>query len=306
MALRKSLRDSVRLLGFLIVGFAPTAAGAEVASAKSLPSPVDGYPIGWCIRAKPEMFADAKAAGFEHVELALQDVLPLTDDEFRVLVAQLRASGLRALSGYNSVPKEIMIVGPTADIPQQEAHLRRLIERAATLKLTYLILNAGPSWRVPEGGSRDAALAQLTDFGRRFAALTARHGITVLLPTVRNTDSNLITTIAEAVALVEAVNHPNFMLMVDYSFLRIQRDDLNALRRARGHLKNVHIANPEKNRTYPMDDTESDYPSFFRLLKEIGYRGGVSVHAGTQNFAADAPRAITFLRTKVRELSGPK
>jgi D-psicose/D-tagatose/L-ribulose 3-epimerase len=103
---------------------------------------------------------------------------------------------------------------------------------------------------------------------------------------------------------VKAVNRADLQMMVDYSFLTIQKDDLNALLAAGDHLKNVHISNPAANRTYPMSDDQSDYASFFGMLKRIGYRGGISVHAGTQSFATDAPRAITFLREKARDLAG--
>jgi sugar phosphate isomerase/epimerase len=102
------------------------------------------------------------------------------------------------------------------------------------------------------------------------------------------------------------VNHANFKLMVDYSFLRIQKEDMNALLAAREVLRHVHIANPEKNRTYPLTDDESDYAAFFDVLKQIGYRGGISVHASTQNFAVDAARAIAFLRAKATELAASK
>jgi sugar phosphate isomerase/epimerase len=271
--------------------------------AAAIPPPVPGVPIGWCILAKPEVFADAKSAGFEYVELALQGVLPMSDAEFHQLAGQLAELGLHARTGYNAIPKEIMLVGPQADAATQDTHLARLLARAAELKLEYLILNAGASWKVPEGFSRDQAFRQLTEFARRFASAAAAKNITVLVEPLRSTDSNMLTTIAEAVALVEAVRHPNFQMMVDYSFLRIQKDDVTALLKARGHLRHVHIANPEKNpRVYPMDENESDYASFFRVLKTIGYRGGISVHAGTNNFAAEAPRAIAFLRREAAEL----
>jgi hypothetical protein len=39
------------------------------------------------------------------------------------------------------------------------------------------------------------------------------------------------------------------------------------------------------------------------VLKQIGYRGGLSVHAGTSAFAVDAPRAIGLLRTHARDLA---
>src|SRR5690349_21470607 len=91
------------LLAASLTAFNSFADGAT----NSVPPPVPGIPIGWCIRAKAPVFADAKWAGFEYVELALQDVLPLTDDDFAKLNAELQKLNLRALSGYNPIPKEL-------------------------------------------------------------------------------------------------------------------------------------------------------------------------------------------------------
>jgi sugar phosphate isomerase/epimerase len=54
-----------------------------------------------------------------------------------------------------------------------------------------------------------------------------------------------------------------------------------------------------------MDERESDYESFFKTLKLIGYRGGLSVHASTSSFDSDAQRAITFLRRRAQWLAQP-
>jgi sugar phosphate isomerase/epimerase len=280
----------------------PPTANSKLPSTTQLPPTVAGIPIGWCVLAKPEAFMQAKSAGFEYIELALQGVLPLGEDDFLKMVGQLQSLGLTVRCGYNAIPKEIRLVGPDVDAARQDHHLAFLLKRAAALKLRYIIFNAGASWRVPAGFNRDTARQQLVEFSRRFATAAARQNMSVLLEPQRDRDSNLLTTIDEAVALVNAVNHPNFQLMVDYSFLRIQKDDVRALLKAGSHLRHVHISNPEKNRTYPMSDADSDYASFFNLLQQIGYRGGLSVHASTQDFDADAPRAITFLRTKARNL----
>ena len=284
------------------------AAGPEspqaTVHAAEVPAPVPGYPVGWCILAKPEVFADAKKAGYEFVELAMQGVLPLPAADFDRLAAQLHETGPRALSGYNVVPRDLLLVGPAVDRARQDAHIAHVVRRASALRLTYLILNAGAAWKVPDGFSRDEAFNQLADFGRRFATAAAASNLVVLVEPLRSTDSNLLVTINEAVALVEAVKHPSFAMMVDYSFVRITKDDVNALLKAGKHLRHVHIANPDKNpRTYPLEEGESDYASFFRVLKQIGYRGGLSVHAGSKDPMAEAPRAITFLRAKARELA---
>src|SRR5687767_7490147 len=86
-----------------------TAAGA----------PVAGFPVGWCVRARADVFTDAKRAGFEYVELALQDVLGLPDQEFEALAAGLRRLDLRAMSGYNPIPPELKLVGSKIDRPKQ-------------------------------------------------------------------------------------------------------------------------------------------------------------------------------------------
>jgi D-psicose/D-tagatose/L-ribulose 3-epimerase len=279
------------------------AIAAAILSAADVPPPVPGYPVGWCIRANAAAFADAKAAGFEYVDLAMQDVLGLSDQDFGALRGQMNDLGLDAFAGYNAVPADLRLVGPDANERLQSEHMARVLERAKALGLEHVILNSGASWRVPEGLDREKAFADLVAFGQRFAGEARRAGIGVLVGPLRSTDSNMITMISEAIRLVETVNRPNVALMVDYSFLRIQKDDIALLLDARSILRHVHIANPEGGRTYPMDAGESEYASFFGVLKEIGYKGRMSVHARTNAFSTDAPRAITFLRTNARQLA---
>jgi sugar phosphate isomerase/epimerase len=291
-------RRAHRFILSLILWWAPLAAVRAATS-----NPVPDFPIGWCILPQPEVFADAKRAGYEYVELAMQSVLPMSDTEFATLCVQLKASGIPALSGYNIVPADLRLVGPEIDAERQAAHILRIAERASALGLRYVILNSGAAWKVPDGFSRDQAFRQLADFGKRLAAQAGKAGLTVLVEPLRPSDSNMIVTITEAIALVEAVNHPQFAMMVDYSFLRIGKDDPNALLKSGRHLRHVHIANPDKNpRVYPFDAAESDYATFFTVLKSIGYRGGLSVHAGSPDPRAEAPKAIAFLREQALSL----
>ena len=75
--------------------------GAVCGAAVMVP-PVPGFPIVRCVRVlgvtAPE---DAKTAGFEYLELALQDLLPLAESEFAGIVSRLRANGLPAISSYS-------------------------------------------------------------------------------------------------------------------------------------------------------------------------------------------------------------
>jgi sugar phosphate isomerase/epimerase len=282
-----------------------SAQATNGSAAVVVPPPVPGYPIGWCIRARPEVFAQANAEGYEYVELALQDVYSPSDADFSKLAAALREQGLPARTGYNPIPKEMKLVGPDVDAAKLDAHVSRLLTRADVLKLQYIVLSSSASWTVPAGFDREKALVQLEDFSGRFADAAGKSGITVLLEPMHGPDANMITNIAEALKVVEAVNKPNFQMMVDYSFITMQKDDPKALLAAGKYLRNIHISNPAANRTYSMSDGESDYASFFAVLKQIGYRGGLSVHGiPAVSIPNDAPRAIAFLREKARGLAG--
>jgi sugar phosphate isomerase/epimerase len=265
-----------------------------------VPPPVPSYPIGWCIRATGSAPDDAKAAGFEYVELALQDVLSLPDEEFEKAVARFAALGVPAVVGYNIVPNDLMLVGPAADKAKQDQHLEKALGRAKRLGLKMVVLNSGAARKVPEGFSPQKGWQQLVDFSRRAAARAKKHGITFLVQPLRSEDTNLVTNVPEALKLIQAVGRPNFKLLVDYSYMAMKSEDPAVLHKARAHLKHVWISNPN-GRTYPTSTEEADYAAFFAALKKIGYRGGVSIHARTDNFYADAPPAMSFLRKMAAE-----
>jgi sugar phosphate isomerase/epimerase len=298
--------------GQLALELAPTGTGAsqlelrrlEVMSAP-IPPPVPGYPVGWCIRANGSAPEEAEAAGFEYVELALQDVNDLSDEDFDKLAARLKtlaAAGLPAVAGYNFLPNELKLIGPEADRAKQDAHLAKGLPRLARLGLKYVVFNSGPARKAPDDLPPAQGRKQLVEFSRRFAREAAKHKLTVLLQPLRSTDTNQVTTVAEAVEVVRAVGQPNFKLLTDWSFMHIQKDDATQLAKARGRLAHVWLAKPGA-RTYPIAEDAAEYEAFFAALAKIRYRGGLSVHARTDNFFADAPEALRFLRTRAAELA---
>lgn len=271
---------------------------AVILLAETLPTPVPGYPIGRCVRVlgvtAPE---DAKTAGFEYLELALQDLLPLSGEEFAKIVTRLRAVGLPLVSGYGFMPADVRIVGPDVDRNVVDENLKRGLSRAAGLGLQMVVygnLNTA-SRRAPEGFSQEQAWKQLIDFGRSAAREASKHGITVLIEPMPARSTNTVNTVVDALRLVDAVNDPHFQMLVDFSFMVQGKEDMAILHRAARHIRQVEISNPN-GRVYPKSEDEADYQSFFRALKEGGYRGGFSIHGRPDDFFVDAPRAITVLR----------
>jgi sugar phosphate isomerase/epimerase len=259
---------------------------------------VKDYPIGRCVRVvgvtAPE---DAAKAGFEYVELALQDMLPLNDAEFAQQVQRIKGLGIPAISGYGFLPADLRVVGPDVDDRKVDEAVRFGLDRAQKLGLKMVVygnlLTRGRS--VPEGFAKSVAWKQLTAFGKRAAAEAGRRGITVLVEPMPARGGVLVNTIAEGVALVRAVGDDHLRLLVDYGYFTESGESLAALREAAKFVRQVEIQNP-KGRVYPRTADESDYTSFMRALKAGGYRGGFSIHGAPTDFWVDAPRAIAMLR----------
>jgi sugar phosphate isomerase/epimerase len=298
--------------GQLALELAPTGTGASQLEVRRLevmsavvPPPVPGYPVGWCIRANGTAPEEAELAGFEYVELALQDVNDLPDADFDKLAARLQAlaaAGLPAVAGYNFFPNELKLIGPEVDQAKLDAHLAKGLPRLARLGLKYVVFNSGPSRKAPDDMAPAEARKQLVAFSRRFAREARKHKLTVLLQPLRSTDTNQVTRVAEAVDVVRAVGQPNFQLLADWSFMHIQKDDAAELGKARGKLAHVWLAKPGP-RTYPVAEDAAEYDALFAELAKIRYRGGLSVHARTDNFFSDAPEALRFLRTRAAGLA---
>lgn len=282
--------------------------GADELKPAALPPPVRGFPIGRCVQVlgvtTPE---EAKTVGFEYIEVALQALLPLSDEEFAGTAARLKAVGLPAISGYGYLPADLKLVGPDVDEAQIEMQLRRSLARAQQLGVKMVVhgnsLTKGRSF--PAGFPRETAWKQLVAFGQRAAQEAERRGITVLIEPMPATSTNLVNTVAEGLALVEAVNQPNFQMLVDYTNTLGGKEDLAVVTRAARHIRQIEIQNPN-GRVYPRVAGESDYAAFFHALKAGGYRGGFSLHGKPENVFVDGPRAITLLRGVARaELAPP-
>lgn len=240
-------------------------------------------------------FAAAKAAGFDYAEIRVREIMKLSDDEFTKFAADSRRAGLPLLTGNVFLPPELKVVGTNVDMAAVTNYFAKALDRCETLGVKKIVWGSGESRRAPEKFSKAAAFAQLVSLAKILAPLAKPHDIVVVVEPVRQAESNLINTDAEGLRWVEAVDHPNFQLLVDIFHLTAEHEDPAILVKAGAHLQHVHMANP-LGRTFPPGTNGFDYAPFFRALKTIGYHGTITIEAKAENFTNDAPVAIKFLR----------
>jgi sugar phosphate isomerase/epimerase len=272
-----------------------------VLMALAAPPPVPGHSIGCQVKLTGPDMEQAKAAGFEHAEVSLRDVAALPEAEFEALLARANKVGLpvRAVIGF--LPPDLMVVGPKVDKAAQQAYLTRALARAGRLGVTTVVFGSAGSRKIPEGFSRDEAEKQLIDFGRRAGAEAQKHKVVIAVEPLGPEDTNTVNSVPEAVKLIRAVGHPAFKLVVDYYHLRLAKEEPAALLQARGLLQHVRLANPT-GRAFPLAPGESDYASFFDVLRRIGYQGAFGVETRTGTLPVEGPRSVAFLRGLVAGL----
>jgi len=249
--------------------------------------------VGYCTGVKN--LEAAKAAGFDYVELSATEIATMSDVDFETAAAKIKEIGLPTPAANLFLPATLKVTGPETDPAAQMAHVRKAFTRLARLGTEVVVFGSGGARRVPEGFAKEEAFKQLVDFGRRAAREAKANGITIAIEPLRKQETNIINSAAEGLELVNAINDPNFQLMIDFYHLASEQEDPAIVLRAKDHIRHLHTANPT-GRVFPLKWEEFDYAPFFANLRAIGYDKRISVEGSTRDFAGDAPQSIALLR----------
>jgi D-psicose/D-tagatose/L-ribulose 3-epimerase len=249
--------------------------------------------VGWCTPLKD--IDAARAAGFDYLELGTSEIAALSDADFEAAVEHLRQVGLPTPVSNLFLPAALKVTGPEIDREQQMLYVKKAFARLSRLGTKVVVFGSGGARRVPDGFPRDDGFKQLVEFGRRIAPEARSRDITIAVEPLRRQETNIINSAAEGLELVEAVNDPNFQLMIDFYHLASEQEDPDVVLRARPHIVHLHMANPQ-GRVFPLAWDEYDYAPFFANLRRIGYDKRISVEASTRDVRVEAPQAISLLR----------
>jgi D-psicose/D-tagatose/L-ribulose 3-epimerase len=237
----------------------------------------------------------ARTAGFEYLELGTSEIAALSDADYESALARIKQLGLPVPVTNLFLPATLKVTGPEVDREEQIRYVRKAFARLSRLGTGIVVFGSGGARRVPEGFPKEDAFKQLVEFGRRMALEARTHDITIAVEPLRRQETNIINSAAEGLELVDAVDHPNFQLMIDFYHLASEREDPAIVLKAREHLRHLHMANPQ-GRVFPLTWDEYDYAPFFANLRMIGYEQRISIEASAKEFPLDAPRAISLLR----------
>ncbi len=202
------------------------------------------------------------------LEAGASQVLALRD--------RLSAQGIRVVAF-----QALLFNRPELQVFDPACH-KALLDILARLSVLAGLLGAGPLvFGSPKNRLRGAMpFAEALDKAAAFFRLAAERAeaqgaVLCIEPNAAAYGCDFVTDTGEALALVEAVDHPGFGLHLDAGVLAMNGEDPEAaLRRAVPRLRHFHASEPFLER---IGAGKTDHGRLGKLLHDLGYQGHVSI-----------------------------
>ena len=247
----------------------------------------------------------AAALGYDGIELA---PFTLSDTPHRLTQAEIAATRRMAedaglvIAGLHWLlirPEGLSLTSRDAAVRQRTvAVMECLTELCAELGGAYLVHGSPAQRRLPDddpGGARGWAMEGFA----RAGAAAAKAGVTYCVEPLSRHETNFINTVAEAVALVQAIGSPGLRTMLDTSAAGLTEAVTPAalLDQFLPTGLIAHIQVNDRNRRGPGQGTDRFAP-VLRALQRGGYAGWIGVEPF--DYVPDGPgsaaRAIGYIR----------
>lgn len=252
--------------------------------------------------------AFAAAVGYDALEIAPFTLGPdprkLTPRRIAGVRAALAAEGLAcsSLHWLLVAPQGLSITSADASVRRETIDvMRALCALAAELGANVLVHGSPVQRKLPttsQATRQDAARQRAAECFAAAADAAADAGVTYCIEPLAARETNFINTVAEAVALVEAIGKPALKTMIDTCAAGTQEGDVVALIERwlpSGHVAHVQVNDP--NRRGP-GEGDMAFAPVVAVLARQGYAGWVAVEPFIYqpDGAACAARAAGFMR----------
>ncbi len=247
---------------------------------------------------------DIAACGYDGVEVALNAVVAdprtLTARAASELGAIAKRVGIEivGLHWLLKAPAGLHLTTPHARVRQDTvAYLEHLARLCTAMGGSVIVLGSPKQRDVVAGDSYDGAFARAVESCRQVAETASSLGVTLALEPLAPTYTNFLTTAAEAVRLIEAVDHPACRLHLDVFAMSSEAEPIRDIIRAHG----VYLAHFHANDTSMggPGSGDVDYAPIVDALRGVGYRGYVSVEVFDMTLGgpAIARDSLAFLQS---------
>jgi sugar phosphate isomerase/epimerase len=260
------------------------------------------------------LFADAcraiRKAGYTGIEIAPFTLAPTPGEITAAQRAEYRdimgAEGLQfaGLHWLMVSPKGLHVTGPDAGLRRRSwDHIRALIDLCADLGPDGVMVFGSPRQRSTTGGvTREQATRHYIDGLAGVAEQAETRGVKVLVEALPIAQSDVVQTLAEAVAIVGEISSPAIRTMFDVHNAIDERESHAALvDRYFDFIRHVHVN--ELDGRY-CGAGSYDFKPVLEVLRRRGYQGWVSLEAFDFTPGAErlANESLRYLENQIGKL----
>lgn len=253
--------------------------------------------FGMCVQNPQIDFIDEIAAlGYEYIEGRFNLFTDCDEELVEKMRAALEKNNIKCEACNCFIPGNMKLTGSDVDEDALRAHIEKGMSGASKLGCKIVVFGSGGARNIPEDMKREDGEEQIIHFLRDIVApIAEKYDITVVTEPLRSSETNVLNTVHEAVAMAEKVKCKNIASLGDLYHMYAENEDPESLSAFVGKVKHCHIADVT-DRSYPFIGDEYDYKRFIDVMKKIGCER-CSVEGRTDDYIADSKKAIELLKS---------
>lgn len=297
---RLTRRDFLGTTAAMTTGLAiaQPAAMSDGGSEQASPFRID---IGVCTSVgRADVLSKAGAA---YIEEGVRRLLipDQPDAEFAKKLEEARACGLPVRAANGFLPGSLKCVGPKANHAGVLEFANTAFKRAAQVGIRHIVFGSSGARSIPEKFDRRQAELQFAALLGKMGMLAERHKVVVVIEPLNRGETNFINSVREGAELVRLVQHPNIRLLADIFHMLRESESAESIRAAGDLIQHLHIAENE-GRTAPGVRGE-DFTPYFQALKDIGYKGRISIECRWKDLVQELPRALQTMNEQMGKVT---
>ena len=239
------------------------------------------------------------SAGYSFVEENAREFLVPSDpdSDFASNLARLKESKLPLEACNTFLPGNLKCVGPSPAHEEILKFAETAFRRAKQAGIKTIVLGSGGSRKIPEGFSHEEATQQFIALCKKLAPVARKFDVIISLEALNKNECNFINSLSEAGEIVKSVNNANFRLCVDIYHMLMENESPDDILIYGNLLYHAHIAE-KTDRTAPGVNNENFIP-YFRALKEVNYKGRLTIECNWKNLEDQASPAKSYLDKQI-------
>ena len=249
-----------------------------------------------------DSFRALSELGYDGVEFMTLNPGELSVDEIKRLEERYGLKVVLVCTGEIFGQLGLSYADPDAEVRSEAVRrTKEIIDFAAALDAKINIGRIRGQYR--KELSREETEVYAVEAFRTISDYAAPKGVNIALESVTIMQTNFINTLAEAAAMVDRVDRPNFRLMMDVFHLNLEEKDLfAAIRKYSSYNIHVHLA--DNNRRYP-GHCGLDFERILRTFRECGYDGAFTTEIyQIPDMRRAAEGAVAHLRPILQRVYG--